>query len=86
MVDERLLRGMLVMVFEHLKMQREDLFSLANEVAALREAIDEASRERFLALLQRHREAAASRAAASEADSLQGYDEILRRLRAGEVP
>jgi hypothetical protein len=86
MVNETLLRGMLVMVFEHLKMQREDLFSLANEVAALREALDEASRERFLALLQRHREAATSRAAASEADSLRGYDEILRRLRAGEVP
>jgi len=86
MVDETLLRGMLVMAFEHLKMHRQDILALGSEVAALRDALDEASRQRFLALLQKHREESASRAAALESDLIRGYDEILRRLRAGEVP
>jgi hypothetical protein len=85
-MEEKLLRELLVKVFEFLKANHQDVLQLGVEIAALRDALDEASRQRFLALLEKHREESAARSAALESALLRAYDEIIRRVRAGEVP
>jgi hypothetical protein len=85
MPDEQLLRAVIVNIFERLKVAEKDSLALSNELAALRNAVQELSGGKFQPLLEKHRKLLEEKEAAAGVIDLSDYDEIIRRVKAGEL-
>jgi hypothetical protein len=85
MPDEQLLRAVIVNIFERLKVAEKDSLVLSNELAALRNAVQELSGGKFQPLLEKHRKLLEEKEAAAGVIDLSDYDEIIRRVKAGEL-
>jgi hypothetical protein len=85
MPDEQLLRAVIVNIFERLKVAEKDSLVLSNELAALRNALQELSGGKFQPLLEKHRKLLEEKEAAAGVIDLSDYDEIIRRVKAGEL-
>jgi hypothetical protein len=85
MPDEQLLRAVIVNIFERLKVAEKDSLALSNELAALRNALQELSGGKFQSLLEKHRKLLEEKEAAAGVIDLSDYDEIIRRVKAGEL-
>jgi hypothetical protein len=85
MPNEQLLRAVIVNIFERLKVAEKDSLALSNELAALRNALQELSGGKFQPLLEKHRKLLEEKEAAAGVIDLSDYDEIIRRVKAGEL-
>jgi hypothetical protein len=85
MPNEQLLRAVIVNIFERLKVAEKDSLALSNELAALRNALQELSGGKFQSLLEKHRKLLEEKEAAAGVIDLSDYDEIVRRVKAGEL-
>jgi hypothetical protein len=83
------LRETLVSVFEHLKQQDEAIASLQRDMSMLRDTLKEMEPDHFAGTLERVRERwmkrPVERTHPGDVSSSQEYDEIIRKLKAGEV-
>ena len=75
MLNDNTWRELLAWILGKLKEDRKDYISLSNEVAALRNALQELSGGKFQPLLEKHRRLIEERAAAVGATDLSDYDE-----------
>jgi hypothetical protein len=85
MVNEQGLRGVVAKLFECLKEVETDSLMLSNEIAALRNALQELSGGKFQPLLEKHRKLLREKEAAAGVTDLSKYDEIIRRVKAGDL-
>ncbi len=85
MPNEQLLRGVIVNILERLKVAEKDCLVLSNELAAFRNALQELSGGKFQPLLEKHRKLLEEKEAGAGVIDLSDYDEIIRRVKAGEL-
>jgi hypothetical protein len=85
MPNEQLLRAVIVNIFERLKVAEKESLALSNELAALRNALQELSGGKFQPLLEKHRKLLEEKETATGVIDLSDYDEIIRRVKAGEL-
>jgi len=73
------------MVFEYLKEDRKDLQSLSDELAALRNALQELSGGKFQALLEKHRKLIQGKESAVVSADEATFDAIIHKAKIGEL-
>lgn len=72
-----------VMIFSYLKEDRKDLQLLSDELAALRNALQELSGGRFQPILDRHRRIIQEKASAVASSDEATFDAIIDRAKTG---
>jgi hypothetical protein len=85
MLNEDALRAVVATVFEYLKADRKDYVMLSNEMAALRNALEELSEGKFQPLLEKHRKIIEERARAAGVGDSSDYDGIIHRVKIGQL-
>jgi hypothetical protein len=85
MIDEHGLRDAMAMMLELTKQEKVYSETLGNEVAALRDALQELSGGKFLPILERHRARMRETTAGQILGGSAEYDEIIRQVKAGEL-
>lgn len=85
MIDEQVLRDVIAMMLEQAKHDQKYCESLGNEIAALRDALDELSGGKFLPILEKHRARMQEITAGNIAAGSAGYDELIRKVKVGEL-
>jgi len=73
------------MVLTFVREDRKDLQLLSDEVAALRNALQELSGERFQPILERHRKLIQENSAAANASYVSDIDESISLAKAGAL-
>ncbi len=85
MINEQLLREVIALLVQYQKTEHEYATMLGNEIAALRDALQELSDGKFLPILEKHRRRMQERVSQVAASDSQSYDELIRRVKAGEL-
>lgn len=85
MIDEQVLRDVIAMMLEKAKHDQAYSAALGNEIAALRDALQELSGGKFLPILEKYRARMQETNAGPSAAGSAGYDEIIRQVKAGEL-
>jgi hypothetical protein len=85
LANDEVLRSVVANIFQHLKADREEYEMLSNHVAAMRNALNELSDGKFEPLMEKHVRLLEQRIATARASSAGDYDEIIRRVKAGEL-
>jgi DNA-binding FrmR family transcriptional regulator len=80
-MDEQTLRNVITALLEYAKDDHDYCVSIGNEIAALRDALDELSSGKFLPILEKHRQRMLGLTAPIKARDASDYDELIRRLR-----
>jgi hypothetical protein len=73
------------MIFSFLKQDRKDLQLLSDEVAALRNALEELSGGKFQPILEKHRKRTQGKGSAVASADESTFDAIIFRANAGEL-
>jgi hypothetical protein len=85
MISEQLLRDVVATMLQYAKHDREYAVALGNEIAALRDALQELSGGKFLPILEKHRaRMQETTASLRDADSA-SYDELIQRVKTGQL-
>jgi hypothetical protein len=74
-----------VMVFSFLKQDRKDIQLLSDEVAALRNALEELSGGKFQPILEKHRKRIQGKGSAVASADESAFDAIILRAKTGEL-
>lgn len=85
MINEQGLRDVVVMLFEKAKHDQVYFENLGNEIAALRDALEELSGGKFLPILKKHRTRMQEVNAGARDVGFAGYDRIIQQVKAGEL-
>jgi hypothetical protein len=85
MINEQALRDVMAMMLELTKQEKVYSETLGNEVAALRDALQELSGGKFLPILEKHRARMRETTAEQIVDGSAEYDEIIRKVKAGAL-
>jgi hypothetical protein len=80
MLNDNAWRELMAWVLGTLKEDRKEYVMLSNEVAALRNALQELSGGKFQPLLEKHRRRIEEKAAVAGATDLSDYDEKIRQV------
>jgi hypothetical protein len=80
MLNDGAWRELMAWVLGTLKADRKEYVSLSNEIAALRNALQELSGGKFQPLLEKHRRRIEENISAVGADDLSDYDEKIRQV------
>jgi hypothetical protein len=83
MINEQALREAMAMVLELAKQEKVYSETLGNEIAALRDALQELSGGKFLPILEKHRARMRETTAGQIAGGSAGYDQLIRQVKAG---
>jgi hypothetical protein len=83
-MDENGLRDVIATLVVYLKDDHDYAVTLGNELAALRDALQELSDGKFLPLLEKHRARMRGATAGLTSEIAASYDELIRRVKAGE--
>jgi hypothetical protein len=73
------------MVFSFLKQDRKDIQLLSDEVAALRNALEELSGGKFQPILEKHRKRIQGKGSAVASADESAFDAIILRAKTGEL-
>jgi len=84
-MDEQRLRLVIVQLLRYMKADHEDAAMLANELAALRSALDELSKGKFQPILDKHRDAMKLKTEELRASIVADYDDLIRKIQNGEL-
>jgi hypothetical protein len=85
LINEEILRSVVVNIFQHLKADREEYIMISNQLAALRNALDELSKGEFKPIMEKHVKLLEQELAAAGLGGATDYDEMIRRVKAGEL-
>ena len=85
MINEQGLRDVIAMMLEQAKHDQMYAETLGNEVAAVRDALQESSDGKFLPILEKHRAHMREITAGQIAVGSAGYDELIRKVKAGAL-
>ena len=85
LANDEILRSVVASIFQSLKADREDYEMLSNQVAAMRNALDELSKGEFKPLMEKHVRFLEQQIKAAGASAASDYDETIRKVKAGEL-
>lgn len=84
-MEEQALRNFIAVLFQYIKDDHIYAMELGNEIAALRDALQELSGGKFLPILEKQRVRMQATTAAVVAADVASYDEIIRKVKRGEL-
>ena len=85
MVNETLLREVIVTILEHVKQNRAYCVKIGNETAALRDALQELTGQTFLPLLEKYRIRMEEIAAGLGGADAPYFDALIQQVKSGEL-
>ena len=84
-MEEQALRNFIAFLFEYIKNDHIYAVALGNEIAALRDALQELSGGKFLPLLEKHRARMQETTAGVRTEDVASYDEVIQKVKNGEL-
>ncbi len=84
-INDEILRSVVANIFQYLKADRQEYEMLSNQVAAMRNALDELSKGEFKPIMEKQVRLLEQKIAAAGVSSASDYDEIIRKVKAGEL-
>lgn len=84
-INDEILRSVVANIFQYLKADRQEYEMLSNQVAAMRNALDELSKGEFKPIMEKQVRLLEQKIAAVGVSSASDYDEIIRKVKAGEL-
>ena len=84
-MNEQGLRQVLVRLLQEMKEDHKYSTMLGNELAALRDALDELSHGQFKPIMEKHVAAMRAKTSAVEAELTATYDDLIRKIQNGEL-
>ena len=85
MANDEILRAVVANIFQSLKADRQEYVMLSNQVAAMRSALDELSGGKFKPIMEKHVQLLEQQLASAGLGGSTDYDEMIRRVKAGEL-